>query len=64
MTRAKRERKSIYALYDTRDNLLPVIIGDVEDIARYAEMTIGSIRSAICRPNQLVRHRYELERIE
>ena len=51
--------KNVIIAYDTRDNDLPVVMGDYKEVADYFGMSEVGLRSTICR-KALVQFRYEV----
>jgi hypothetical protein len=51
--------KNVIIAYDTRDNDLPVIVGDYQEVADYFGMSEVGLRSTMCR-KALVQFRYEV----
>lgn len=51
--------KNVIIAYDTRDNDLPVVMGDYKEVADYFGMSEVGLRSTMCR-KALVQFRYEV----
>ena len=52
-----------YGLYDLKDYECLVMMGTVQDIAKYIGTSVGVIRSNMCRKQKLSR-RYEIVKLE
>ena len=52
-----------YGLYDLKDNECLVMIGSIEEVAKYTDKSVGTLRTYMSR-NLKVSRRYEVVRLE
>lgn len=54
---------AFYVVYDTKDNDLPVIVGDIYEIAHWANKSLNCLRSSMSKGFK-IKGRYLVERVE